>query len=211
MKRSRRGLLKYVCLSVVLVTLSNSIFSRKALRSRDSCNESFDSPSASWYTRLDRKALGVSGTCPDKRRLMPECTECFPGLVGHNCEFTADELEHREEMYGSPYGVLALEAERTNADRDIQALRNLRDDNKTAMLRIADADLLLGTVPLAEGHCPLCRAILGSQKTYDYDYRTPFNISKNPDLSKNTTLLLAELESENIKPIDGSIRASTIR
>ena len=140
---------------------------------------------------------------------MPDCTGCSPDVVGNNCEYTTEELQHRAEIYLSPYGVLALEAERVNVDRGIQALRIARDDDETAIRRTADADLLLGTLPLAEGHCPVCRAILGTSKSYDY--RKPFNISENPDISKSTTLLLAESESDNITPIDGSIRASTIR
>ena len=44
-----------------------------------------------------------------------------------------------------------------------------------------------------------------------YDYRTPFMLSDKPELLEAALTLLKEAESESIRPIDGSIRASTVR
>ena len=114
---------------------------------------------------------------------------------------------HTENMDLPSYTELAEEAESITAEFGEQALMARYDEDVQDME--SDAKVLLEFVPSATGECALCHKLLGTGVFYDY--RTPFMLSDKPELLEAALTLLKEAESESIRPIDGSIRASTVR
>jgi len=106
------------------------------------------------------------------------------------------------------YLELAIEAEKVNSARRIPALEVQNFESLAQQQsRESDVAILVESLPSKIGNCTLCAKILGKGK---FDYRSPFGLDTKPELAREVDILLSEAETTS-NPMDGSIRASTIR